>query len=206
MSTTQAWVGLNTANGLGWASRGIFAGPANPDGTFSIPNVPPGSYQLVVWDENLDFIFGSYGVTVNGGVPGQYTCNTLSSCNLGNVPVFNWFGRQMHFVYFDQNQNGFREANETAGISNDTINLRWRDGTVYQTAPTDGDGYAEFAEVFPFFAWQVAEVDMKRFKSTGVTVVTDDGGAIPHMSGPYDWTFDGSLNPQPQVCTAYRCR
>jgi hypothetical protein len=49
-----------------------------------------------------------------------------------------------------------------------------------------------FDQVFPFFMWQVAEVDYARFKATGVTVTVDAGGDV--RGGPYA----GLLNPQVQ--------
>lgn len=202
---TTAWVGLNDNGGAPGASKGVFAKRVNPDGTFSIPNVPPGNYQLAVWDDALDLIFGSHGVVVHP----TGSCNTLNSCNLGDVPVFQWFTRTHHHVFSDDGcagtpqynplraGNGFRESCEK-GIPGQNINIRWRDGTVYQAAPTDSTGFVPFDETFPFFAWQVAEVDFTRFKPTGVTVTVDDGGPIPFGS---PWSFDDQLNPQPQFCT-----
>ena len=38
---------------------------------------------------------------------------------------------------------------------------------MYQSFPTDGEGFVPFDEVFPFFNWLVAEVDYTRFKATG---------------------------------------
>lgn len=187
---TTAWVGLNDAGGQPGVSKGVYAARANGDGTFSIPNVPPGSYQLVVWDDNVDLIFASTPVTVTPSL----TCNALSSCNLGDVPVFNWFTSTHHYVFFDANENGFRDPGEP-GMPDQLVNLRWRDGTVYQSLPTDMTGFVPFDEIFPFFAWQVAEVDFTRFKPTGVTVVVDNGGPIP-FTNPL--SFDGKLSPQPQ--------
>jgi len=177
---TTPWVGLN----LGVGGRGVFAQRCNDDGTFAIPNVPPGNYQLVVWDDNLDLIFAFHGITVSQGQ------ETLA---LGDVPVFNWFARLEHFVFNDENGNGIWDGDELP-IPEQAVNLRWRDGTMYQSMPTDGEGFVPFDEVFPFFSWLVAEVDFARFKATGVTVVVDAGGAIPTS----DWTFGGQLNPQPQ--------
>ncbi len=192
---TTPWVGLNLgAAGLG---RGVYAARANDDGTFFIPNVPPGSYQLVVWDDNLDLLFAKRTVVVNADpTTGAFdgTCNALNSCNLGEVPVFEWFARMEHYVFNDENENGLWDAGEQPMLEQN-VNLRWRDGTIYQAFPTDGDGVAPFDEVFPFFAWLVAEVDFARFKATGATVVVDDGGAIP-FGDP--WAFDDVLNPQPQ--------
>ncbi|MEN6534372.1 MAG: choice-of-anchor Q domain-containing protein [Bryobacteraceae bacterium] len=206
---TTPWVGLNDAAGVPATSKAVFAKRVNADGTFSIPNVPPGNYQLAIWDDNLDLIFGFHSVTVNAGGP-PYSCNTLAACELGDIPVFQWFTRLEHFVFSDDGcagtpqfdptkaGNGFREACET-GIPERTVNIRWRDGTINQSAPTDPEGFVPFDEVFPFFAWQVAEVDYARDKATGVSVVVDDGGPIDPNN---TWSFDGVLNPQPQTCTA----
>ena len=192
---TTPWIGLNSlAVGEG---RGVWAQRANADGTFSIPNVPPGNYQLVVWDDNLDLIIALHGVTIQ---PGQ------TSLPLGDVPVFQWFSRLESIVFHDRNQNGFRDcttpecndpAQDDVGIQETPVNLRFRDGTIYQSFPTDLTGFVPFDEVFPFFSWLVAEVDFARFKATGVTVVVDGGGPIDPDQG---WTYPsrGVLNPQPQ--------
>ena len=80
------------------------------------------------------------------------------------------------------------------------MNLRFRDGSIYQSIATDPQGVAEFNEVFPFFNWLVAEVDFARFKATGATVVVDNGGPVPPHNG---WTMPSwnQLNPQPQFDT-----
>jgi len=182
---TTAWVGLN--QGAAGAGRGVYAARANGDGTFAILNVPPGDYQLVVWDDALDIIFAFYTVTVPPGG---------GAVNLATIPVFQWFTRQEHHVFHDTNQNGIRDAGET-GIPDIPVNIRWRDGTLYQSAPTDGEGFVPFDEIFPFFAWQVAEVDFaKPLKATGVTVTIDDGGPVPFGS---DSSWGGQLNPQNQT-------
>jgi hypothetical protein len=179
---TTPWVGLN--QGVAGVGRGVYAARANEDGTFAIPNVPPGNYQLVVWDDNLDLIFAFHDLVVAD-----------VNIALGEVPVFQWFTRLENWVFYDQNENGFRDAGEQ-GIAEQNINLRWRDGSVYQAMATDTEGFVPFDEVFPFFAWLVAEVDFVRFKATGMTATVDNGGAID----PADpWTWDGQLNPQPQT-------
>jgi hypothetical protein len=187
----NCWVGLNDlAVGEGQA---IFAQPCNADSSFSIPNVPPGNYQLVVWDEALDIIFASHGVTVNG----DGSCNTPDgSCDLVEVPVFDWFSRLEGSVFYDANGNGYRDDGEV-GMPDQAVNLRFRDGSIYQSFPTKADGSYGFEEIFPFFNWLVAEVDFARFKATGATVTVDAGGAIPAST-----EARGKLNPQPQFCTA----
>ena len=169
----QCWVGLNELPAVG--GRGVVTKACNADSTFSIPNVPPGQYQLVIWDENLDVIIATSNVTVPAGT---------NLVNLQEVPVFNWFGRLESRVFFDANENGFREADEV-GMPGQNINLRFRDGSVYQSYATNPQGLAVFNEVFPFFNWLVAEVDFARFKATGSTVVVDAGGPVPPHDG---WT------------------
>ena len=188
---TTPWVGLNSATG-GVAGEGLYAAATDGSCAFSIPNVPPGDYQLVVWDSALDLIFAFKGITIAA----DGTCNTLNgSCDLGNVPVFQWFHRQEHVVYNDLNGNGVQDPGE-GPINDQTLNLRWRDGTVYQTNVTDFEGAYAFDQVFPFFSWLVAEVDFLRFQATGLETVVDDGGPI----NPGDpWSFEGLLTPQDQT-------
>jgi hypothetical protein len=186
------WIGLNDAPaGVG---RGVYAAPCNADSTFTINNVPPGTYQLVIWDQALDLVFGSLNLTVPGGG------GTIA---LGDVPVFNWFHRMEHSVFFDRNQNGFRDC-ATATCDNQAlddvnlgadqafINLRFRDGRIYQSMPIDAEGNAPLEEVFPFFHWLVSEVSFGTLKATGMTATIDAGGPV----APGE-----TLNPQPQNCT-----
>ncbi len=175
---TTPWIGLNQgANG-----PALYAGPASADGTFTIPNVPPGNYQLVVWDNNLDLIIQQVAVTVPAdGSPVQ----------LGDVPVIPWFTHLDNYVFEDRDEDGFRDPGEL-GVAEQAINLRFRDGSLYQSMPTDSEGFAPLDQVFPFFRWLVAEVDYLRFKATGVTVTVDDDGPIPAGL---------TLTPQPQLCT-----
>lgn len=186
----DCYIALNdTAQGI--IGRGVYAAPCNGDSSFSIDNVPPGNYQLQVWDANLDIVFASmpFSVDQNGG-----SCNggLNESCSFGDIPVFNWFGRLGTTVFNDVNQNGFKDDGEIGiGPESQAVNIRWRDGTVYQSFPTDNGGEAPFDEVFPFFHWLVAEVDFVNKKATGATFIVDAGG-LP------DPNFDLELNPQPQ--------
>lgn len=198
---TTPWVGLNDNAGLAGASKAIHAVKTGPDGTFSIPNVPPGDYQLAVWDSALDVVFAFQGITVT-----ETGCLTASgpngSCDLQEVPVFQWFTRLENWVFNDDGAgdptkagNGIRDAGEV-GIPEQAVNLRWRDGTMYQSFGTDLEGFVPFDQVFPFFAWLVAEVDFARFKATGATITVDDGGPVP-FGMPGDVIRD-QLSPQAQ--------
>ena len=183
---TNCWVGLNLDT-AGTAAKGIYSKACNSDGTFSIAGVPAGKHQLVIWDESLDLIFAMHtvDVPVGGG-----------AVDIQDIPVFNWFGNMNNHVFFDANQNGFPDVGE-AGISGQNINLRFRDGSIYQSLVTDVNGNANFTETFPFFNWFIAEVDFARFKATGATVVVDAGGPVPADAG---WAMPSrnQLNPQPQ--------
>lgn len=191
---SSCWIGLNELGAA--AGRGIYAQPCNEDGTFTISSVPPGNYQLAIWDENLQLIFAFHGVTVTQG----------QNVVLEDVPVFNWFSKIESTVFNDRNQNGFRdcvteECNDPmlddVGVPEQAVNLRFRDGTLYQSMLTDTEGYVPFDEVFPFFNWLVAEVDYTRFRTTGATFIVDAGGQINPDQG-WDYPSRGILTPQPQ--------
>ena len=185
MRVPNCWIGLNDmAVGRG---KAVFIAPCQEDSTFNISNIPPGNYQLAIWDENLDYIFGLKAFTVpQEGGPVDIDGDGNPSSNV--LPVFSWFGRLENKVFLDLDQDGFRDPGET-GIAEQNINIRFRDGTIYNFMPTDINGDAPLEEVFPFFSWLVAEVDYGRFKPTGVTVTIDDGGPV----APGD-----VLNPQVQ--------
>jgi len=185
----ECWVGLNNPVAApGLQPSGLYAAACDANGHFVISNVPPGTYQLVTWDKPLDFLFGFNTVTVPAGAGG-----TGAAVDLGNVLSFRWFGTLEGSVFHDGNQNGIRDGGET-GISQQNINLRFRNGSMYQTTPTDLNGEYELAEVFPFFNWLVAEVDFARFKATGMTAAVDYGGEITSQ----EWPANGNKALQPQ--------
>lgn len=193
ISVPNCWVGLNETIAFpgvvnGGLNAGKYAARCNADSSFTIPDVPPGTYQLVTWDQYLDTLFGIHTVTVPAGASG-----TGEAVELGNVLTFRWFGTLENYVFYDEDEDGFRDDGET-GIPEQNVNLRFRDGTIYQAFPTDLEGYVPFDEVFPFFKWLVVEVDYARFKATGMTTAIDDGGPIP---GP-GWPALGNKNPQMQ--------
>ncbi len=182
---TQPWVALN-AGATGGAL--LYAQPTDADGNFSIEGVPDGTYQLVIFDSALNIVIATK------------VLNVTASMELGEVPVNQWFSRLYNYVFDDTNENGFRDAGE-AGIPEQAINIRWRDGSMYQSMPTDGTGFVPFEQVFPFFSWLVAEVDFTRFKATGMTAVVDAGGNPTNTEWPGQVGADLDpklLVPQPQ--------
>ncbi|MEW7972621.1 MAG: hypothetical protein AB2810_07155 [Candidatus Thiodiazotropha endolucinida] len=197
------WVGINQVDAAGALGQGIEAAPCDGDSGFSF-DLPPGSYQLAIWDANLDVVFAAnpFSVDSTGG-----TCNGGNSCAFGEVAVFNWFTRLNTGVFLDEDLDGFWDQGEPGlgngergiGPESQDVTLRWRDGSVYQNFPTDHEGLAPFDEIFPFFHWLVAEVSFANKKATGATFVVDAGGPVDTANG--DFPGFGELNPQPQLCT-----
>ena len=103
---TRPWVGLNSVGGIGPNFAAVQADINETDdgttATFSIPNVPNGNYQLVVWDSYLDQVIAYKGVTVPNATGGD----------VGTVPVFQWFARLENNVFLDADQDGVLGPNE----------------------------------------------------------------------------------------------
>jgi len=182
----NCWVGLNTL-GAGGLGTTVYAQPCAEDSSFSISNVPAGNYQMVIFDQFLDYVIGNLGVTVKP----DFSCSTPDGeCDFGDVPIFKWFGSLDGQVFIDDNENGIRDAGEGPMPADSAdITIRFRDGTIYQNFPVDTEGFAPFDEVFPFFSWLVLETGFATQKATGATMTVDDGGPL----------FPGeALNPQEQ--------
>ena len=161
------WVGLNDPT----AQQGLIAVECAADSTFSIAGVPPGNYQLVHWDANLDQLFGFQNITVPEDV--------RAVVDLGDVLSYRWFGTLQGRVFEDLDEDGFPDSGEN-GIANQAVIIRYRDGRIYKeglSQPPNGDYI--ISEVFPFFKWLVVEVDFLTRKATGATFAVDEGGEVP---------------------------
>jgi len=177
---TRVWVGLNSDNGIGPSIATI---EADEEGNFTIPNVPDGNYQVVVWDIYLDQIISYFSVSVAGADVDMTSGGAITQ----GVPA--WFTRSEHTVFLDDGcggkpgdpgyADGIRQPCEDV-LPDQNINVRWRDGTMNLTWPTDSSGFLPMDEVFPFFSWQLYEVDYLRYKPTGVTVTADGAGPLTH--------------------------
>lgn len=204
-------VGISESSAGTGGGRGVWAADCNPDGTFNVTGLKRGQrYQLAVWDKPLDNVFATYEF---------FTPVDGSPVALNEVPVFSWFSRLEGYVFHDKGnaagvgaQDGFRqgisyttlangETREVSsiepGIEGQAVNIRFRDGSIYQSVATDAYGYYEFPEFFPFFNWMVAEVDYLRYKATGATIITDNGGQVPVDNG-WNMPSRNKVNPQPQ--------
>ena len=222
--------GCRIAVNIGIAGKTIYSNKCDDEARFQVDNLMPGSYSLSIWDDGLDSVIANHPFTVTGNetdgyqvsallqnpvsnVNGSQTsniqCDTMG-CDLGQIPIFNWFNKLNTVVFFDRNQNGYRDCVTTAcddpaiddvsmHADSSATNLRFRDGRIYKSVPIDVFGEAPHDEVFPFFHWLVAEVDFTNYKATGATITVDNGGYDDNLS------VNGYV-PQPQTglpdCTA----
>ena len=153
-------------NNLSGDDEQVWTGQGNADGTFVIPNVPPGLYQLVVWDLPQDYIMSFFTVDV---APGQ-------TVDLGDIGIARWFGWIRGSVYIDSNENGVRDPGEP-GFPKQDLDTRFKDGAIQYATFADSNGNYEFSEVFELEHFAIGEVGYGRFKNTGAAAYkTDDFG------------------------------
>lgn len=184
--STTCQVVLNSQGGIGPA---VAAAQCDADGNFSLAGIPPGSYDLAVFDQWLDQIIQNSAVTVPAGA---------TTVALGDIPVLSWFTQQDLNIFIDTNKNGIYDPGER-GISNVPLSVRYRNGAPSNVTLSDSNGNGILVELFPLFNWYVAEADTTRFKQTGVHIVVDGGGK-PDTAGDganlwsstYAYAADGS--------------
>jgi hypothetical protein len=180
LSFTQCYVSLGDPDGEDFAFT-----KCNPDGTFTISNIPSGDWRVVVFDQWNDQIVDGISTPVRVGT---------GDVNMGEVAVNQWQANIYTRTYIDQNGNGIPDRDSHGkdlepGLPLVATNVRFRDGSFSNFNSTDLSGYAGFNEVFPLFAWYVVETDSTRYKNTGTHVVYDAGGPA-----------DGTCNPNTAPC------
>ncbi|ADE12045.1 choice-of-anchor D domain-containing protein [Sideroxydans lithotrophicus] len=168
LSSTTCQVALNSQSGTG---PSIAAAQCDANGNFTLTGVPPGTYELAVWDQWLDQIIQTQAVVVG-------TANVA----LGNIPVLSWFTQHDQNLFMDLNKNGVYDPGEP-GIPNALMTNRFRNGAISNQTLTDSNGNGLLAELFPLFNWYVSEADTTRYKQTGVNIFVDAGGAVD-ATGP----------------------
>jgi hypothetical protein len=155
----RPWLALNDLQN---GDTAIWVGRGNPDGTFSIPNVPPGNYSLTYWDENLHRILDWVQVTVQ---PNQTT-------DAGTLFLTGWFTIVRGSVFVDHNSNGRRDPGEP-GVPNYLVVLKDRDNTEIDrmsiAATTDTNGNYIFEKAYPMGSWMVLEAYNDSYYTTGYT-------------------------------------
>jgi IPT/TIG domain len=156
---SKPWIALSD---LGAGDAQIYVGRGGTDGSFDIKNVPDGTYQLSIWDDDQDYILWSFNVEVaDGGVT-----------DVGNKMIVGWFTHVHGTVFVDDNGNGKRDPGERA-VPQFALTVRERDNSLMDqatnTATTDGNGAYDIRETYPLGKWLVLEAFNTRYKTTGIT-------------------------------------
>ncbi|MBO8128416.1 MAG: pectin esterase [Peptococcaceae bacterium] len=164
------WIALSD---IGANDQQVYTGRGDSNGNFIIKNVPPGLYQMAIWDEPLDYIISFRTVQVG---PGEIV-------DMGDIGIPRWFGYIKGTVFNDLNSNGVREPGEN-GIPNIEVGTRFKDGSIQYRTVTDMHGNYELNEVFELERFAVAEVDFTRFARTGATGTPDYNIPVPNPANP----------------------
>lgn len=155
----KPWVALSD---LGAGDGAVYVGRGDKQGRFDIANVPNGSYQLSVWDDNLDHILWSFNVTVRKG----------KVSNVGHKMIVGWFSHLHGHVFVDSNENGRRDPNEKS-VPGFPLTIRERDNSLMDqytnTASTNDNGAYDIREVYPLGKWLVLEAFDTRYHTTGIS-------------------------------------
>ncbi len=154
-------VDLNNGDQAVWVGRGA------ADGSFSIPNVPDGNYQLTWWDEPQNYILQLVNVTVSGG----------EAVQLGQLPLNGWWTQISGHVFLDDNKNGKRDPGEQ-GVAQFPLTLRKVDNSLMDRGSnavgTDSTGFYNFEGAYPLSEWTVLEAYSDSFYTTGITYQADN--------------------------------
>jgi large repetitive protein len=159
--------------------RTVYAGQADGNGNFDIQNVPAGSYNLAIWDEQLSYIMRFKPIDVASGQ--TLDVNETGDDGSVGVGVSRWFGWLDGDVYKDLNNNGKFDAGIDTPIANTDMDQRWRDGSIKETTTTDAHGHYEYptAEGGALGRWIVNEQGFARFSSyPGPSAHDEHTGAV----------------------------
>jgi hypothetical protein len=192
-------------NNIGGNDEQVYTARANTDGTFVIADVPPGQYQLVLWDSQLLYItqFVSAIVGPNEDV------------DLGDLGISRWRGTIAGYVYLDTGvakdgtvipagdipvaahgpdagkpgfKNGYRDCYGGAnphtdfnqcepGLPNEAMDIRFKDGSIRYATFTDSNGYYEYPDYFEWEHFLIWEVGYGRHEQVGTAgYYTNDEG------------------------------
>jgi hypothetical protein len=156
----------------------IYIGQADAGGNFDIQNVPAGSYNISVWDEQLSYIMRFKPVTVQAGQ--VIDVNDTGDDGEPGLGVSRWFGWLDGHVYKDSNGNGKLDPGEPL-IANTDVDQRWRDGSIKEATFTDAHGYYVYptAEGGALGRWFVGEQGFARFSALpGASTHDEHTGAV----------------------------
>jgi hypothetical protein len=153
------WLALNDLQN---GDTAVWVGQGNADGSFEIPDVPPGDYSLTYWDQKQHFILDFVQVTVQPNEVADVGVRTMTG----------WFQEYAGHVFLDYNENGRMDPGEP-GVPDYLVVLRDRDNTEIDrmsiSALTDSTGFYEFEKAYPMTSWMVLEAYHDLYRTTGVT-------------------------------------
>lgn len=179
----RPWIALTD---IGGNDQQVYLGRGEADGSFLIKNVPPGLYQMAIWDEYLDYIISFRTVQLpdkNGSLDVVVEDDPVNYP--GQIGIPRWYGWIKGKVFIDSNENGIFEPGEE-GVSGVQVVTRFKDGTIQYATVTDLEGNYSFDEVFELEHFTVAEVGFTRLGRTGVSANPDKRYPVPEV-------FDGAL-------------
>jgi hypothetical protein len=166
------WVALSMAG----SGEQAYAAPLRdasdcPEGAIDIQGVPPGSYRMFLWNEQLTSVSRDVRLAVPAGAGGSGAAVELSGDDgQGNVGAFRHFGWLSGYVYTDLNANGVRDLGPPPepGVPDTPVEIRARDGSVISATVSDAGGFYEFPQALSRLSkFEVADVGLGRFVSTG---------------------------------------
>jgi len=166
----RPWIALSD---IGANDRQVYTGRGDSNGNFEIENVPPGLYQMAIWDEPLDYIISFRTVQVGTG----------EIVNMGDIGIPRWYGYIKGTVFHDLNGNGVRDPGES-GIPNVEVGTRFKDGSIQYSTVTDMRGNYILKEIFELERFAVAEVGFTRLGYTGATATPDFGIPVADPANP----------------------
>jgi hypothetical protein len=170
----DAFVALSDAD----TDQTVYVGQADGNGNFDIQNVPAGTYNLAIWDEQLSYIMRFKPVTVAAGQ--TVDVNDVGDDGEVGIGVSRWFGWLDGHVYKDTNNNGMLDPGEPL-IANTDVDQRWRDGSIKEATFTDAHGYYTYptAEGGALGRWFIGEQGFARFSAyPGPSVHDEHTGAV----------------------------
>lgn len=188
----RPWIALNDLQN---GDTATYVGQGNPDGSFNIPNVPPGNYTLTYWDTRLFYMMDFVQITVS---PNQTT-------DTGVIFLTSWFNEVHGTVFVDLDGDGKRDTNEP-GVPDFPIVIKNRDNSTMDrmtiSTVTDANGNYILDKTYPLTSWIIIEAYNDRYYTTGITYQTSnqptettivgsgvDVGVLPIIgqSGRLDW-------------------
>lgn len=154
-------------NDLDNGDQAVWVGRGGTDGSFTIPNVPDGTYQLTWWDEPQNYILQLINVTVAGG----------ETVDMKQLPMNGWWTEISGHVFLDDNKNGKRDPGEQ-GVAQFPLTLRKKDNSLMDRGSnavgTDSTGFYDFEAGYPLAEWLILEAYSDSFYTTGVTYQADN--------------------------------